>query len=194
MPDILNWVPPDWRGPMALAVLILAVLLLWPFRRRLGEAIVARLGGGAAEPSPPPCAPAAPAGGQDPVDTRLWREADLKASGLPVPIICIDRDHRVQVYNRDAEILTGHPWNAAHGGDFGLLLTDTDAAVLRRDLDRYLHDRHDGDALRMVGERRIVHVERPGGDVLRAEAIITDFGNGHGGWQIALQPLALEPA
>lgn len=190
----MNWVPPDWRGPMAIAVMILTALLLWPHRRRLGEAVIARLGGGVAEPSSPPCVPASPDSGHDPVDSRLWREIDLMASGLPVPIIAVDRDHHVQVYNRHAEIMTGHPWNAAHGVDFGLLLTDTDAAVLRRELTRYLHDRHDGDALRMVGERRIVHVERPGGDVLRAEAIITDFGNGHGGWQIALQPLAPEPA
>lgn len=200
MPDILNWVPPDWRGPMALAVLILGACVLLPFRRQLGAAVVARLGGAVpappTEPPPPcaPCSPAAPDEGEK-VDNRLWREIDLMASGLPWPIIGIDRKHRVMVYNRPAEALTGHPWNAAHGADVGHLLQDTDAAVLRRDLDDYLHERLSGDdALRMVAERRILHVERPGGDVVRTEAIITDFGNGHGGWQIALTQLQLEPS
>lgn len=185
---------------MAFAALVMAALLMWPLRNRLGEVIVNRLGGASASsapcgPAPAPCAPAAPPDtGNDRVDARLWREADLKASGLPWPIICIDRRHCIQVYNRPAEILTGHPWNAAHGVDVGLLLDDTDAAVLRRDLDRYLHDRHGGDAMRMVGDRRVLHVLRFDDDVMPVEAIITDFGNGHGGWQIALQALSLEPS
>lgn len=173
--DIINWVPPDWRGALTASAFVLVVVALWPKRQRLVDLVLVRLG-----------SPVQEIAEGEYIDKRLWRDADIKDSGLPIPIICIDRKYRVRVYNREAEKLAGHPWNAAYRADVGLLLTEHDAAVLRHELGGYLRDRHGGHALRMVGARRSLGVERPDGSVLAVMASITDFGNGHGGWQIAL--------
>ena len=173
--EIINWVPPDWRGALAASAFVLVLLAFWPRRQRLIDMVLVRLGCSAQEIS-----------NVEHIDKRLWREADIKDSGLPRPMICIDRKYRVRVYNREAEKLAGHPWNAAYRADVGLLLTEQDAAVLRHELGAYLRDRHGDNALRMVGAKRSLGVERPDGSILAVTASITDFGNGHGGWQIAL--------
>lgn len=182
--EYLDWIPADWRGPLLAALVAAGLATLWPVRGRLADLLLRRLG------APPR------SGVSEETDARVWREADIKASGLPVPIICIDRHHRVRIYNRAAEDASGHPWNAAHGADVGLLLTDADAAALRRDLDANLRDRHGGGgaALRLVGSRRAVHLERPDGSVVPVVLLITDFGNGHGGWQLAVDTGGLDGA
>lgn len=121
-------------------------------------------------------------------DDVMWRAGDVFAAGLSVPVVIIDYDRRVRVYNRGAEDLTGHPFHAVHGHSFGLMLSDDDEDSFRGWIDRYLKEYREGDVVQMVGERRRMTLVRPDGRRRQVSATLTHFGNGHGGIQIELLP------
>lgn len=122
-------------------------------------------------------------------DGVMWQAGEVFAAGLSVPVIIIDYDRRVRVYNRGAEDLTGHPFYAVHNHPFGLLLPDEDDDSFKGWLDRYLKEFREGDTVQMVGHPRPMRIERKDGMVREVVATLTHFGNGHGGIQIELLPV-----
>lgn len=120
-------------------------------------------------------------------DTVMWRAGDVFASGLSVPIVIIDYRLRVRVYNRCAEDLTGYPFHAINERSFGLMLSEREGDAFKGDLDRYLKDFRDGDATQWVAEERDMVILRQDESALPVKAILTHFGNGHGGIQMELK-------
>lgn len=121
-------------------------------------------------------------------DEIMWEAGKVFAAGLSVPVVIIDYDLAVQVHNRPAEDLTGRSFYAVHKHSFGLVLSDEDEDSLKGWLGRYLKDYREGEAVQMVGHRRPLTIQRPDGSRREVVAILTHFGNGHGGIQIELSP------
>ncbi|WP_148207334.1 hypothetical protein [Paramagnetospirillum magneticum] len=121
-------------------------------------------------------------------DEIMWEAGKVFAEGLSVPVVIIDYNLAVHVHNPPAEELTGRSFYAVHKHSFGLLLTDEDEDALKGWIGRYLKDYREGEAVQLVGHRRPLTICRPDGTRRQAIAILTHFGNGHGGIQIELSP------
>lgn len=121
-------------------------------------------------------------------DTVMWRAGDVFASGLSVAIVIIDYGLKIRIYNRGAEDLTGYPFHSVSERSFGLLLPDDERDSFSGHLDRYLKDFRQGDAVQWIGEERDMTLIRQDESPLPVKAMLTHFGNGHGGIQIELRP------
>lgn len=111
--------------------------------------------------------------------------------GSPVAAIGIDLDHRIVLFNRRAEDLTGWLHEQVKDADLGMLMPAEDARRHRMHLDRYLAERKAGGP-RMLGQGRNVHLVRRDGTSLPVRIDLYHVDNGWKGIIAWLKPAQLE--
>lgn len=113
--------------------------------------------------------------------------------GAPVAAIGVDLGHRIVLFNRKAEDLSGWLHEQVKDADLGMLMSGDDARRHQRYIESYLADRKAGGP-RMLGQGRTVSMVRRDGSPLPVKIDLYHVDNGWKGFIAWIKPAQLEEA
>lgn len=114
------------------------------------------------------------------------------AAGFLVPVVGIDTSGIIQIFNAEAEALTGWRREEIIGSPVSLLMGDAHGRHHQGYVEDYLEDRQRGTRPALLGAERIIDVRHRDGHTIICSIAVTEYSNGWSGFWGWFKPQVLE--